>query len=214
MERLRVVNLGLPKSGTTTVGQALASSGLNTVDHRVHAHLTKNPEIAGLYVANLMYESYFALGDPLAELEEFDAFGEISVLRGGKPAYPQTDPGLIEAIARNHPGVRFVASWRDPKALSNSMVKWNNLVPRLTRNNVPGLPAGYGAEEHERIMWIEAHYNFLDAIFGGDEIYTRIDVADDDAPKVLGAHIGREIGWWGTANRNPDAHELDDADAS
>lgn len=206
MERLRVINLGLPKSGTTTVGQALATSGLRVVDHKIPQNALRR-DTAGLFVGHVMYDSYFATGDPLAKLDEFEGFGEISVLHGGKPAYPQMDAAVIEAIALHHPGVRFVASWRDPAALSNSMVKWNNLVPRLTRNSVPGLPVGYGAEEHERIRWIEAHYNFLDTVFGGDEMFLRIDVADEDAPRLLGKHIGREIRWWGTANRNPVAHE-------
>ena len=92
------------------------------------------------------------------------------------------------------------------------MLKWNNLVPRLTRLGVPGLPVGYGGEEHERIMWIEAHYNFLETIFGGDPMYQLIDVADEDAPKVLGDHIGREIKWWGAANQNLKAREAGGVD--
>lgn len=214
MTRLRVVNLGLPKSGTTTVRQALEASGLRMVDHKIHKALTSRADIAGDYVGYVMYDSYFATGDPLAKLEEFDGFGEISVLRAGRPAYPQMDAAVIEAIARHHPGVRFVASWRDPAALSNSMLKWNNLVARITRNSVPGLPVGYGEKDHERIAWIEAHYNFLDTIFGGDEIFCRIDVADEDAPRLLGRHIGRDIGWWGMANKNHANDEDDDTDAA
>ncbi len=211
MERLRVVNLGLPKSGTTTLGQALTESGLHTVDHRLHKHLTRKPELTGQFVAHVMYEDFFRCGDPLARLDEFDGFGEISALHDGNPAYPQMDPKMIEAIARHHPGVRFVATWRDPAALSRSMVKWNNLVRRLKRNSVPGLPVGYGGEEHERLAWIEGHYEFLDTLFGGDDMYLRLDVADPDVRQDLGRHIGRRIAWWGTANENPAADDGDDA---
>lgn len=209
MTRLRVVNLGLPKSGTTTIGEALSASGLRVADHKVRAGQSQHKDLAGRFVGRVMYDSYFKTGDPLARFDEFDGFAEISSLHGGNTAYPQMDAALIEAIARHHPGVRFVASWRDPQALSNSMLKWNNLVPRLIRNGIPGLPIGYGGEEHERIMWIEGHYNFLDTLFGGDPMYLRIDVADDAAPRALGAHIGREIKWWGAANQNLKARAAD-----
>ena len=203
MERLRVVNLGLPKSGTTTLGKALTESGLHTVDHRLHKHLTNRPALTGRFVGHVIYEGYFQTGDPLAHLDEFDGFGEISVLHDGNPAYPQMDAAIIEAIAIKHPGVRFVATWRDPAALSRSMVKWNNLVKRLTRNSIPGLPVGFGGSESDRLHWIENHYRFLDTVFGGDPIYLRLDVADDAVAQDLGDHIGREIAWWGTANQNP-----------
>ncbi|WP_375173453.1 hypothetical protein [Pseudooceanicola sp.] len=207
MERLRVVNLGLPKSGTTTLGKALSESGLHTVDHRLHGKLTAKPELKGLFTAHVMYEDFFRCGDPLARLEEFDGFGEISALHDGNPAYPQMDAKVIEAIARHHPGVRFVASWRDPAALSASMVKWNNLVKRLERNSLPGLPVGYGGKEHERLAWIEGHYAFLDRFFGGDDIYLRLNVADPEAAELLGGHIGHPISWWGTANANTKAKD-------
>ena len=212
--RLRVVNLGLPKSGTTTLGKALHRSGLHTVDHRLHATLTKRPDLEGRFTGHVMYEGYYRTGDPLAEFDEFDGFGEISVLHDGNPAYPQMDAGVIEAIARHHPGVKFVATWRDPVALGTSMANWNNMVARLKRNAVPGMPVGYGGEAGERQRWIEAHYKFLDLIFRGDPVYMRLDVADEAAQENLGTHIGRTIKWWGVANSNRAAHQTDETGAA
>lgn len=206
MSRLRVVNLGLPKSGTTTVRHALASAGLNMVDHKIHPELTPTESLQNRFTGEVIYTSYFKTGDPLAELEEFDGFGEISTLQGRRPMFPQMDAAVIEAIALHHPGVRFVASWRDPAAISRSMLNWNNLVTRLERNSIPGLPVGFGAEDSERMRWIEAHYTFLDTIFGGDEIFLQLDVSSPRAPLMLGGHIGRRIKWWGTANLNAQAH--------
>ncbi|GGE30908.1 hypothetical protein GCM10011360_18630 [Primorskyibacter flagellatus] len=200
--RLRVVNLGLPKSGTTTLGRALGRAGLKTVDNRVHHDMTEKEEINGLFVGHLMYTDYYTSGDPLAQLEEFDAFGEISVLQDGNSCWPQMDFGLIEAIRTHHPGVKFVASWRDAAKLAESMKNWKNMVARLKRNVVPGLPTGFGRPEGQRIRWIEAHYAFLDRIFAGDPTYLRLDMAAPDAPAQLGRHIGRDIPWWGQANRN------------
>ena len=212
-DRLRVINLGLPKSGTTTLAKALARAGLRTVDHRVHAKLTDVTEIEGAFVGHLIYEGYYGSGDPLERLHEFDAFGEISVMHDGNPAWPQMDFGVLEAIRHHHPGVRFVASYRDPAALSQSMLNWNNLVQRIKRNPLPGLPVGYGRDTGQRTRWIDAHYAFLDRIFAGDPTFLRLDVAAPDAAAQLAAHIGRDIPWWGQANVNPAKPENDEPKA-
>lgn len=214
MERLRVVNLGLPKSGTTTVGEALVATGLKTSSHRVMPEDGLPKERHGQFIGHMMYEGYFGKGDPLAHLDAYDGLGEISVIHAGKPAFPQMDAAVIEAVAMHHPGVRFVASWREPAAISNSMLRWNNLVARLQRNSLPGLPVGYGEKDHERERWIEAHYSFLDTVFGGDEIYLQLDVKQADAPEQLGKHIGREIKWWGQANKNPVTQAAGDVSAA
>jgi len=78
------------------------------------------------------------------------------------------------------------------------------MVERLTRRPVPGLPAGYGETTAERVRWIEGHYAFLAAVFGDDPRYLELDVADGNAPLRLGAHLGIELPWWGTANANPE----------
>lgn len=42
MSRLRVVNLGLPKSGTTTLGKALRRAGLNVADWKIRDGQSEN----------------------------------------------------------------------------------------------------------------------------------------------------------------------------
>lgn len=199
--RLRVINLGLPKSGTTTLGHALKVSGLKTADYRIRPHQTDDTKLHRQFVGHLMYQGYFHTGDPLAQMEDFDCFTEINVLRGDLSLWPQMDFGLIDAIRRHHPGARFLASWRDPRAISDSMVRWSNLgTERLPNGQIPGLPAGFGETTAERTRWIEAHYAHLDAIFAGDPAYLRFDIADPCAPDLIGAHLGRPLSWWGRRN--------------
>lgn len=202
--RIRIINLGLPKTGTTTLAHALKLTGLKVADFRIRRRQTTDTGLHGAYVARRFYEGYFNTGDPLAGLEEFDAFTEISSLRAGQSLWPQMDWGLITAIRAHHPGVRFLASWRAPRALSDSMLRWSNLgTERLPGHDIPGLPRGFGATTAERIRWIEGHYATLDALFQGDPAYLRYDLADPEAPARIGAHIGRKLTWWGRANRNP-----------
>lgn len=201
--RLRIVNLGLPKTGTTTLAHALRLTGLKVADYRVRRRQTGDTGLHGAFVGQSLYDSYFNTGDPLAALADFDAFSEISCLREGQSLWPQTDWGLIAAIRAHHPGVRFLASWRDPRALSDSMLRWSNLgTERLPGSDVPGLPRGFGATSAERIRWIEGHYAHLRALFCDDPTLLVYDVADPETPSRISAHIGRKVTWWGRANRN------------
>lgn len=202
-DRLRVINLGLPKSGTTTLGHALKLSGLRTADYRIRPHQTKDSALHRLFVGQLMYEDYYHTGDPLLRMKAFDAFTEINVLRGGMSLWPQMDWGIIDAIRRTHPGARFLASWRDPKAMSDSMLRWSNLgTERLPKGEIPGLPAGFGQTTNERIRWIEAHYDHLDRLFADDDDFLRFDIADPGAADLISGHLGIALKWWGKRNMN------------
>ncbi|RBI83380.1 sulfotransferase family protein [Rhodosalinus halophilus] len=200
MSRVRVVNLGLPKSGTTTFNKALAASGLTVADHRIRPRQTPDRALHGVFVGDLMYRGYFGSGDPLAFFEGFDAISETSVMRRGVNFWPQTDFGLIEALRERHPDLRFVATRRPTADICASMAGWSNMLDRLPVYEIPGLPRGYGREEDERARWIDAHYAFLARIFAGSDAYLELDVAAQDAAERLSAHLGLEIAWWGRAN--------------
>lgn len=204
MSRLRVINLGLPKSGTTTLGEALRRAGLSVADHRIR---TAEPgaEARRQFVGDLLYAGYFRTGDPLSELDAFDAIAECSYLTGPRSAWPQMDFGLIEAIRKHHPEAKFVATRRPTRALARSMLAWTNMNERLQRAQIPGLPHGYGETTLERATWIKAHYAFLQRVFGRRSgQFLMLDVAAEDARDRLAAFLGIELPWWGRANPNPD----------
>ncbi len=201
MSRLRVINLGLPKSGTTTLARALRRAGLHVADHRIRPEQSDDPALHGRFVGELMYDGYFLRGDPLQGLDPFDGFAEINALRPPRSIWPQFDFGLLAALRACHPGVRFLATWRPPEAISDSMLRWSNLgTERIPSADIPGLPAGYGVTTRERETWIAGHYAALDGFFAGAGDYLRIDVSHPEAPKRLGTFLGREMPWWGKSN--------------
>ena len=203
MSRLRVINLGLPKSGTTTLGVALKESGLKVADWRIRRGQTENREIAGNFVGRVLYRGYFKTGDPLHYMDEFDAFTEISVASRGHNEWPQTDWGLLSAIIDHHPGAKFLYSSRSADKLVDSMLRWSNLGRRrLPKNPVPGLPAGYGFEYDELVRWVEGHRKFCHRVFAGSDAFMEYDILDPDAPQKIGDFLGMEITWWGKANTN------------
>ncbi len=201
---LMVVNLGLPKTGTTTLARALRLAGLTVADYRLRGRNTANPALKGAYVADLLYRGYFETGDPGALLSECSAISEMSMLRADKSLWPQMDFALILALRAHHPGVRFLASRRNAFELSQSMLAWSNLAEiRLPASAVPGMPPGYGATTKERTQWITGHYDALAQFFAGDTGFLEYDVADPAAPEKIGAFLGLDLPWWGRLNVNP-----------
>ncbi|APX24626.1 MAG: sulfotransferase family protein [Rhodobacteraceae bacterium] len=207
---VRVINLGLPKTGTTTLGVALDRAGLVVADFKLRRGSCPDRRIAGSFVARQLYDGYFRSGDPLERLGSIDALTEISVLNGTLCLWPQTDFGLIEALRHHHPAIRFVASWRDPAETAHSMLRWSDLgTRRLPQGNIPGLPSGYGETRLERAQWVAQHYAFLRRIFAGDTRFLEYDTADPQAPEMLSAHPGITLPWWGKANENRSMRSVD-----
>lgn len=198
MSAPKIINLGLPKSGTTTLATAFSEAGLRVADWVVKAPGGRNIG----FVGRLMYKGYFESGDPLSYMKDFDAFTEISVIRRGRNFWPQTDWALLSAIRAHHPGVKFLLSSRDPAAHADSIMRWSNLgKKRLPVNHVPGLPMMHGTPaEIER--WIRGHQEFCRHVFARAGDFLEFDIADPDAPAQIEAFTGVTLPWWGKANEN------------
>ncbi|WP_235823755.1 sulfotransferase [Actibacterium lipolyticum] len=195
--------MGLPKSGTTTLGEALKQAGLRVADWRIRAGQSDDDRINRRFVGKLMYDGYFENGDPLSMMPEFDAFTEIDVIRNGLNLWPQCDWGLLCAIRDRYPNAKFILTYRDPAKLSDSMGRWSNMGrTRLPSNAIPGLPEGYGGTDAERIRWIEGHYAFCRKVFDDTDGFLEYDVEDEDAPNKVSRFLDLELPWWGVANAN------------
>ncbi|MBY6114647.1 sulfotransferase family protein [Mameliella alba] len=202
--KVKLVNLGLPKTGTTTLAHALEQAGWRAADHKVRRVHTRTPGLGGTYIARQLYNGYFETGDPFAHLDGlYDALTEISVLNGAASMWPQCDYAMIKAMRLARPDLLFVATWRPPSETSESMRRWGNLGnDRLPTGPIPGLPAGYGADDDQRIRWIEGHYDMLRDLFGEDPRYLELPVAAKDARERLARHLDMDMPWWGKLNEN------------
>lgn len=202
---VKLVNLGLPKTGTTTLAYALAQGGWLAADHKVRRIHTKDPALGGTFVGRQMYNGYFENGDPFRYLDPiYDALTEVSVLNGDASVWPQCDYAMLKAMRLQRPDMLFVATWRPAAETSDSMRRWNNMgTDRLPNGAIPGLPKGYGSTDAERIRWIDGHYDMLRDLFGDDPRYLELRVGEDDAQAKLSAHIGLDLPWWGRMNENP-----------
>jgi hypothetical protein len=200
-----LVNLGLPKSGTSTLSRALSEAGLRAADHKIRRGRPHPRKLVGTFVAQHLYRGYFDSGRPFRHLRFYDALTEISMLNAAGSLWPQCDYAMLKAM-RLQRGVRFVATWRPPEEISDSMMRWTNLgTERLPAGVIPGLPAGYGSEEAHRLRWIEGHYAMLRDLFGDDPRFLELDVSAEDARDRLAGFLGRDLPWWGRENVNEGA---------
>ena len=196
-----IISLSLPKSGTTTLADALREAGLRVADWRIRRHETDTVAIQDQLVAQLMYEDYFDSGDPLARLGEFDAITEMNAVNKNVSFWPQMDVGLLTTIERLYPNVRFLLSRRDPEKTARSMLNWNNLAKeRLPRNNVPGLPRPWGNQHSHLVRWISSHYAFCDRLFEGRDHFLAVNPEDNDAAEQISAFLDVDLPWWGRSN--------------
>ncbi|MEM6941380.1 MAG: sulfotransferase [Pseudomonadota bacterium] len=206
MSHLRVVNLALPKTGTTTLTDALRAAGLTVADWKIRAGQTDDAAIVGEHVGKLIYEDYFASTDPLRRLRAFDVINEMSAVRADRSFWPQTDWGVLQAMLRQEPEIKFILTRRDPAATANSMMRWNSLGKRrLPRADVPGLPRGFGTSEAELAQWIAAHYSFCDTVFAGHNNFMSYDINDPQAPEKISNYLAVALPWWGQSNANSNA---------
>ncbi|MEX0340535.1 MAG: sulfotransferase [Arenibacterium sp.] len=205
---LRVINLGLPKSGTTTLGVALRHAGLRVADWRIRQGQTQRRKLLRAFVGDLLYRGYYETGDPLALLDEFDAVTEMSVASNGFSLWPQMDWALLAAIRAHYPNTKFILSHRDAKSLVKSMMGWSNLGrSRLPKQNVPGLPTGFGTSPEALERWVEGHYAFCRHAFRDDPDFLEYDLGDADAAEKIGAFLGIDLPWWGRANAKSEPTE-------
>ena len=205
---LKVVNLGLPKSGTTTLNKALTQAGYRVADHRLKEREEDRPGKRRVFVGGLLYKGLYEAGDPMAHMREYDAVSEISFIHGKFSVWPQFDFALLKTLKDLYPQVKFIATRRDSESHSNSIMAWNNLgTQRLPASTVPGLPIGYGKTRDQQMRWIDGHYEALKHWFREDPDYLEIDVADPQAQAKISAHLGRDLPWWGKANVNRKARD-------
>jgi hypothetical protein len=205
MKGVKLVNLGLPKSGTSTLSRALWEAGWKAADHKIRRGRPHPSRLVGSFVAEHLYRGYFDTGNPFKYLGYYDALTEVSVQNAALSLWPQCDYAMVRAMRLARRRVLFVATWREPEEIADSIMRWRNLgSERLPAGHIPGLPAGWGETEAQRLRWITGHYTMLLEVFAGDPRFLMLPVAARDARARLARFIGRDLPWWGRENANAD----------
>jgi len=187
---MKLMVIGFPKSGTTSITAALKASGLKTA----HWQLDNNR-----FVGGLIYKAVVNGLDPFEYLKDFDAVTQADVClpNHNLSLWPNLDFAVLSAIRRAHPTCLFLLNTRRPEAICDSMADWPFMQKRFEMSDIPGLPRGTGGKREHLMAWIENHYAACRHFFAGDEYFLELDIERSDAPEILGQALGIEIGSWG-----------------
>lgn len=187
---MKLMVIGFPKSGTTSITEALRASGLKAAHWRLPS---------GKYVGQAIYGAVASGRDPFFHLKKFDAVTQADVCLPEEKLnlWPNLDFAVLRAIRRAHPECLFVLNYRNPDAICDSIAKWADLGWRLRVSNIPGLPKGLGGKREHLMNWITNHYDACRTYFANDEKFLELDIESPDAPEKLGQALGMKIVGWG-----------------
>jgi len=193
---MKLMAIGFPKSGTTSLTRALEMSGLKA------AHWQDDKF---RFVGQLIYHAVVNGLDPFAHLTDYDAVTQADVClpRKQKNYWPNLDFAILAAIRRAHPTCLFLLNYRRPEAICESLMRWRGMQQRLVGSDIPGLPVGAGGTTEQLINWIENHFQACRTYFANDPHFLEIDIESPDVPTQLGEALGVQIKGW--ADHKPDA---------
>jgi hypothetical protein len=192
---MRAVAVGFPKSGTSTLYEALLRAGLRAVHWTHH----------GQPIGKLVYDGWFEEGDPFARLKDVDAIAQMDFCQPAKKLnyWPNLDLAILVAIRARYPDCLLILNTRPAEGIASSIERWGDMQHRITSQYIPGLPAGRGKTRAELVRWVEGHFAAVRATFRDDPAFLELDITAADAPERLGKALGIPITWWGRANTNP-----------
>ncbi len=186
---MKLMAVGFPKSGTTSLTKALNKSGVKA------AHWRHEKKFVGVQI----YKAIFEGRDPFALLPP--AVQAVTQADVCLPAHklnlwPNLDFTVLAKIRQAHPECLFLLNYRNPVTIAESIARWEDFQDRLTVCDVPGLPQGVGGHRDQLITWIENHFDACRRFFANDDHFVEIDIEAPDVAQKLGAALGvRIVGW-------------------
>lgn len=186
---MKLMVIGFPKSGTTSLTRALEASGLKPAHWRA---------ANGKFVGFQIYAAIYRGLDPFALLDGYDAVTQADVCLPSMRLnlWPNLDFAVLSAIRRAHPECLLLLNYRRPEAIADSIGKWDDLQRRITASNIPGLPRGLGRKREHLITWVENHFDACRRFFANDPRFLEIDIESPQAPERISAAIGMELTGW------------------
>lgn len=191
---LKIFAVGLPKSGTSSLQDALLRSDVSSL-HWYTREVDK-------YAGSCIYLRWFARQNLMADFPGFTSVTQPDLLTMNTSFWPQMDPALLREVTRQNPGVSFILNYREPAKIVDSMERWGNFMERLYTRGAPGIPPRMARTSKHVQRWIENHYDNIRTLFEGSDAFLEYHIEDPEAPQKIQAQTGIEIRWWGHSNKN------------
>ena len=207
---MKIFIVGFPKAGTSSIQNALKNANISSVHwarYNLPSHLRHLGHINrfGHPAASVGVLIDWAKKDNqplLTYLNDYDAFTQMDISLNKKLNFwPQlTDIPLLD---KQYPNSKFVFNTRPIKKWISSVNRWGNLRKRLTKLEIPGLPAGKGSEDRHLEDWHNEHLEKTTRYFS-DQPPGKLIVFDieNDNPKKLARFLGIKDMVWEHKNKS------------
>ena len=189
-----VVQIGLGKSGTTTVSAFFESLGYNTT----------------CYVARQIADALDAGESPMARTRRACAGSsggffvrELAAVYHKRDNFQFQLTHLSPIRREMGPHTLFVHCERNQSAWLRSVMAWGNLRQRLAVRDVEGLPVGRGQSQDELALWYAGTNAYLQFAFRWRPNYVRVNVDEPGSLAALAARCGADGYNFTRRNANP-----------
>jgi len=177
-DRTKILCIGFPKSGTTTLFKAFKKAGFDAVHRRRKG---KKPEGYRLYRSYI--RDYTWTGA--------DVITQLDTCRKDVNVWPQLDYEFLKWASQHS---KMILQYRSPEKILRSIKDHNDLRKRIAY--APGL-FGAATTDGDILRWIEKH--LIDAKRAVPEAL-KVCMDDSDARDRIAKFIGVDLPWWGVAN--------------
>jgi len=203
----RVLVLGLPKCGTTSLHEAFKSIGLTSVHWALRAgedlSADKQLRLHGVgaderLIARLMQRAAAENKAPLAHLPPtVNAVAEMNGLYwtdgGAEGFFPQMS--LLEELVRWYPDAHYILNVRPIRNWIASVNSHNDMRQRLASAELPGLPRGAGYDDGELRDWVGRHHDRVQQVLSKKRARLLVFDIEQHGERELSTFLGRRVTW-------------------
>jgi hypothetical protein len=191
---LPILNMGMPKAGTSTLWAFFECAGLKTNhDHKCGVAMRR--------------AAYNGIG-PLRAPRSCGKKGAEAILQMDriKPPtncfFPQIQ--LLDEIHQEHPNATFILNFRPVDDWINSARMWSGMTARFSLCDLPGLPTGVGGKNQELRNWYCGHVRHIRefvALYPSHALI-ELDLYDTErSARVMAKLFETNETCWGHANK-------------
>jgi hypothetical protein len=192
----RVVVVGLPKAGTSSIDFSLSSAGYVTCHQRYRNNIIGHSiqQCVNLGLPPFSRIEKLILDDIKDEQIKVAYTQMDFCLRTGANVWPQLD--YLEDICKFYPEAFYILNYRDAQAHISSIDGWFDLRKKLTNHNIKGLPSGKGSKDVELLDWIEYTHKETSSLFLNKFYnFLSLKIDEPDAGNRLSDFLQEEIVW-------------------
>ena len=182
------INLGFPKSGTSSLYDYYTCGNVGSSHHKCKLETCGECVFANVEAGRAPLDScgnYAFYGQLDIDGIGYDSEGSWPGDKHALCYFPQLS--ALQELHDAYPTARFTLTTRPPAHWLASVDGWG-LRDRLVDCNLPGLPEGKGADDQELMAWFSSHLDTVREFVAANPSHgplLEIDIEDDSTGQVL-----------------------------